>query len=77
MTKDADSEVRLMSIWALSQIGGLAAKTCLTQLLESHDESLRDAAEEALEELKFNENPLDFGSMLKPPAAGKPPKSGK
>ncbi len=71
MTKDADSEVRLMSIWALGQIGGLPARACLTQLLESHDESVRDAAEEALEELKFNENPLDFANQLKPPKSGK------
>ena len=77
MTKDADSEVRLMSIWALGQIGGLPAKACLTQLLESHDESLRDAAEEALEELKFNENPLALSNVLKPPSAGKGSKSGK
>jgi HEAT repeat protein len=71
MTRDADSEVRLMSIWALGQIGGLPAKACLTQLLESHDESVRDAAEEALEELKFNEDPLDFANQLKPPKGSK------
>lgn len=71
MTKDTDSEVQLMAIWALGQIGGLPAKAALTQLLESHDEGIRDAAEEALEELRFNENPLDFGDMFKLPKGGK------
>jgi HEAT repeat protein len=71
MAKDPDHEVRLMAVTSLGEIGGLQAKATLTELLESHDESLRDAAEEALEELRFNENPLDFGGMFADGKKGK------
>ena len=64
MTKDLDEEVQQMAIWALGEIGGLQAKATLTTLLESHSEGVRDAAEEALADLRFNENPLDFSDML-------------
>lgn len=69
MTADPDEEVRLMAIWALGEIGGLQAKATLSNLLESQNESVRDAAEEALEELRFNENPLDFSDMFGDSAA--------
>jgi HEAT repeat protein len=73
MTKDLDEEVQLMAIWALGEIGGLQAKATLTALLESHSEGVRDAAEEALAELRFNENPLDFADMFGE-GAGRPGK---
>jgi HEAT repeat protein len=72
MIKDPDSEVRLVAITSLGEIGGLQAKTTLTHLLESHDEGLRDAAEDALKELRFNEDPLDFKDMLGGARKGKP-----
>ncbi len=64
LTKDLDEEVQLMAIWALGEIGGLVAKATLQSLLESHSESVRDAAEDALADLRFNENPLDFSDMF-------------
>jgi HEAT repeat protein len=71
MTSDPDQEVQLMAIWALGEIGGLQAKATLTQLLESHDESVRDAAEEALDELRFNEDPLDASGLFDAGSRGK------
>ncbi len=70
LTADRDPEVQNMAIWALSEIGGLQAKATLTQLLESHNEGVRDAAEEAIENLHFNENPLDFADLLAAPNTG-------
>jgi HEAT repeat protein len=74
LTRDEDVEVRLMAIGALGEIGGAQAKVTLVQLLESHDAEVRDAAEEALEDLRFDENALSFDDLLGP-AKGKKPKS--
>jgi len=64
MTKDPDQEVRLMAIWSLGEIGGKAAKETLTALQRSSNEAVRQAAEEALEEILFNENPLGFNDVV-------------
>jgi HEAT repeat protein len=55
---DADAELRLMALWSLGQIGGRPAREALNRALESPEQSVRDAAQEALDELSFNANPL-------------------
>lgn len=51
LLNDQDSEVALMAIWALGQIGGEAAQRALRQVRASQDTSRSQAASEALEEL--------------------------
>jgi hypothetical protein len=48
---DPDPEVQEMAIWALGRIGGKEARRVLEACCESEDEALRQAAEEALDEL--------------------------
>jgi HEAT repeat protein len=60
MVADPDIEVKLMAVWAMGQIGGSEARRVLEICCEIGDEALRDAAEEALEELEFGEGTLDF-----------------
>jgi HEAT repeat protein len=58
MTDDSDTEIKLAAIWSLGQIGGKPAREAITRALDSSEQSIRDAAQEALEELQFNANPL-------------------
>lgn len=57
---DADGEVRQSAIWALGQIGGNEARRVLEAVLEGGDESLQEAAEDALAELDFGEGIMPF-----------------
>jgi HEAT repeat protein len=56
LLNDGDSEVVLATIWALGQIGGDAAKRVLQQVRKSEDETRRQAAADALEELSLGES---------------------
>jgi HEAT repeat protein len=56
---DEDTEVRLMAIWALGQIGGAPASRALTENLQSKDPAIREAAQEALQEIAFAADPLN------------------
>jgi HEAT repeat protein len=58
MTDDPDTELKLAALWSLGQIGGKPAREAITRALNSTEPSVRDAAQEALEELQFNANPL-------------------
>jgi HEAT repeat protein len=60
MVVDPDLEVRLAAIGALGRIGGAEARRVLQICSEEGDEALRDAAEEALDELDFMQESLDF-----------------
>jgi HEAT repeat protein len=60
MVADPDLEVRVVAAWALGQIGGPEAQRVLQICLEAGDEALREAAEEALDEIEFMEGSLDF-----------------
>ncbi|HEU5100675.1 MAG TPA: HEAT repeat domain-containing protein [Roseiflexaceae bacterium] len=56
LLNDRDSEVVLAAIWALGQIGGETAKRLLQQVRKSEDETRRQAAADALEELSLGES---------------------
>jgi HEAT repeat protein len=56
LLNDNDSEVALSAIWALGQVGGDSAKRALQQVRKSEDETRRQAAADALEELSLGEN---------------------
>src|SRR5215213_2802493 len=56
LLNDQDSEVALAAIWAFGQIGGDAAKRALQQVRKSEDETRRQAAADALDELSLGEN---------------------
>ncbi len=53
VNEDADPEVQGNAVWALGQIGGKKAGDALEQLTQSSNEAIREAAEEALEELNM------------------------
>jgi HEAT repeat protein len=57
---DVDEEVQLMGVWALGQIGGDRARQLLLAVLDSDAEHLYEAAEDALAELEFKADNLDF-----------------
>jgi HEAT repeat protein len=61
MLADPDREAQLAAVAALGKLGGRAAGTALRKLLDSDDEGLREAAEDALDELNFGANPLMTG----------------
>ncbi len=57
---DVDEEVQLVTVWSLGQIGGDKAKQLLMAVLESDAEHLHEEAEDALAELEFKADNLDF-----------------
>lgn len=59
LCEDEDREVQLAAIWALGQIGGAESSRTLKALANSDDEGLANAANEALTELNFANNPLN------------------
>ena len=56
LLNDHDSEVALAAIWALGQVGGDSAKRVLQQVHKSEDETRRQAAADALDELSLGES---------------------
>jgi hypothetical protein len=58
LDQDPDLEVQEMILWALGRIGGSAAKEALEAYVESDNEALALAAEDALDELNM------FGDAL-------------
>lgn len=58
---DLDWEVQLAAVQALGRIGGDDAQRALGRCLRRGDEKLAAAAQEALTELSFGEDPLSFG----------------
>ncbi|HEX2911985.1 MAG TPA: HEAT repeat domain-containing protein [Chloroflexia bacterium] len=59
LTKDPDQEVQLAAIWALGQVGGQEAGRALKQIAGSENETLAQAAQDALAEVSFASNPLN------------------
>lgn len=60
LLEDVDEEVQLVAVWSLGQIGGEKAKQFLLTVLESDAEHLHEEAEDALAELEFKGDNLDF-----------------
>ncbi len=60
MIEDKDLEVRLAAVWALGQIGGKPAAEALARALNSPEPAVREAAQEAMEEVVFAADPLKF-----------------
>ncbi len=60
LLEDVDEDVQLMTVWALGQIGGDKAKKLLIAVMDSEAEHLYEVAEDALAELEFKTDNLDF-----------------
>jgi len=60
LVSDPDREVQFAAIAALGQIGGQKARRVLQRCIQSPDEGLRLAAEDALAELELGQQPLDL-----------------
>jgi hypothetical protein len=64
LLKDPEEDVRLASIWSLSQVGGEGVREALEALYErTDDEEEADFIAEALENLEFTEG-LDFFELM-------------
>lgn len=59
VNQEADSEIQQSAIWSLGQIGGPEAREMIESLLDTDDEALQTAAEEALEEIMLWSNDLE------------------
>ena len=60
LIEDEDPQVQLAAIEALGVIGGSAAKRALLGSLEMGDETLEQAARDAIEEIEFDDDPLSL-----------------
>ena len=58
LIQDEDLQVQTAAIKALGAVGGPLAKRALQQCLKIGDEALEEAAQEALSDHEFDENPL-------------------
>lgn len=60
LIQDDESDVQMAAIQALGAIGGLLSKKALKLCLKNGDETVKEAAREALEHLEVEEDPLNF-----------------
>ena len=60
LLEDGDLQVQLATVDALGHIGGALAKRALKQCVTHPEELIREAAEEALEEISFADDPIAF-----------------
>jgi HEAT repeat protein len=60
LTGDNDAEVKTSAIEALGRIGGDMAKDVLQKCLQNPDEVIQEAAQDALEEIAFWDDPSGF-----------------
>jgi HEAT repeat protein len=60
LLEDVDEDVQLMTVWALGQIGGDKAKKLLLAVMDSDADHLYEMAEDALAELEFKADNLEF-----------------
>jgi HEAT repeat protein len=58
LTRDDDAQVRLSAVEALGRIGGNEAKQALQECRDGADDAMSEAAEDALDEMKFREDPF-------------------
>jgi HEAT repeat protein len=57
---DTDTEVRQAAIWALGQLGGRPAALALLKYRDSEEPAIREAVQDALNELRYNADPLSI-----------------
>jgi hypothetical protein len=57
---DVDDQVQKMAVWSLGQIGGDVARQVLVHVLDKDQDYLTEAADDALAELEFKNDNLDF-----------------
>jgi len=62
LTRDSDAQVQISAVEALGRIGGSEAKQALQECLDSADDAISEAAEGALDEMKFWEDPFAIQS---------------
>ena len=64
LVQDEDRQVQLAAVRALGEVGGSLARRALDRCLELGDEALKQAAEEAIASIEFDDDPLAlrFGS---------------
>lgn len=60
LVADPDPEVRLAAVWSLGQIGTPEARRVLDICLQEGDEAIQEAAEDALAELEFMQERVEF-----------------
>ncbi len=60
LIQDEDPQVQVAAIRAMGAIGGPLAKRALRRCVKGDEEALQDAAQEALQELEVDEDPLRF-----------------
>lgn len=60
LVADSDPEVRLAAVWSLGQIGTPEARRVLDICLEEGNEAIQEAAEDALAELEFYQEQVEF-----------------
>jgi HEAT repeat protein len=73
LLEDVDPDVRLASIWALSQVGGEGVRSALENMLEETvDDDEADQIEKALENLDFTEEMRNL-ALLEIPEDGNEP----
>lgn len=60
LVNDPDVDVQIAAIQALGKIGGARAKECLEQCLNHPSEVIHQTAEQVLNELEAQEDPLSF-----------------
>ena len=58
MVQDEDRQVQLAAVKALGEVGGSLARRALLKCLELGDEALKQAAEEAINNIEFDDDPL-------------------
>ena len=60
LLRDDDLSVQLAAITSLGSVGGTLASQALMKCVESGDEAIVEAADEALQEIEFDEDPLSM-----------------
>ena len=58
LVQDEDRQVQLAAVKALGEVGGPLAKRALVKCLELGDEALKQAAEEGINNIEFDDDPL-------------------
>ena len=61
LAQDEDPQVQLAAVKALGEVGGSLARRALQRCMELGDDALKQAAEEAIANIEFDDDPLALG----------------